>query len=63
MFRDRFSKLIDLLESEGLVAPELIEELRRHVLHSEDRMPVETLAGLLADNEQTTRFAIEYLRS
>ncbi len=50
------NKFIDLLESENLLDPEMIEELRRQVAQSGNRLPVETLAKLLVDNEQLTKF-------
>ncbi len=49
-------KFIDLLEAEKLLDPEMIEELRRQVSQSGNRLPVETLAKLLVDNEQLTKF-------
>ncbi len=50
------NKFIDLLEAEKLLDPEMIEELRRQVSQSGNRLPVETLAKLLVDNEQLTKF-------
>ena len=50
------NKFIDLLESENLLDPEMIDELRRQVSQSGNRLPVETLAKLLVDNEQLTKF-------
>lgn len=50
------NKFIDLLEAENLLDPEMIEELRRQVAQSGNRLPVETLAKLLVDNEQLTKF-------
>ncbi len=50
------NKFIDLLESEKLLDPEMIEELRRQVAQSGNRLPIETLAKLLVENEQLTKF-------
>ncbi len=50
------NKFIDLIEAERLLDPEMIEELRRQVSQSGNRLPVETLAKLLVDNEQLTKF-------
>jgi hypothetical protein len=49
-------KFIDLLEAEELLDPEMIAELRRQVSQSGNRLPPETLAKLLVDNDQLTKF-------
>ncbi len=48
--------LIDLLEEQGLLDPEVILELRRTVVQSKTRITTESLAKLLVENGQLTRF-------
>ncbi|MDZ4848765.1 MAG: PQQ-binding-like beta-propeller repeat protein [Pirellulaceae bacterium] len=48
--------LIDLLEEQGLLDPEVIAELRRNIAHSKTRITTEALAKLLVENGQLTRF-------
>ncbi len=48
--------LIDHLEEQGLLDPEVIVELRRNLAQSRTRMTIEMLAKLLVDNGQLTRF-------
>ncbi len=50
------NQLIDLLEEQGLLAPEVIVELRRNVAQSKTRITHEGLAKLLVENGQLTRF-------
>ncbi len=47
---------IDLLESKHLLAPEIVEELRRQVAESKTRLTPELLAKLLVDNGHLTKF-------
>jgi outer membrane protein assembly factor BamB/TolA-binding protein len=50
------TQLIDLLENQGLLDPEVISELRRQVEQSKTRITTEAIAKLLVDNNQLTRF-------
>lgn len=50
------SQFIDLLEKHGLLSPDIIEELRKQVAASRVRMTPESIAKLLVDNGQLTRF-------
>jgi len=50
------TQLIDLLENQGLLDPEVILELRRQVEQSKTRITTEAIAKLLVDNNQLTRF-------
>ena len=50
------SKFIELLESRGLLDPEIIGELYRQVEQSKVRVTPEAIAKLLVDNGQLTRF-------
>lgn len=50
------SQFIALLESRGLLDPEIIAELHRQVEHSKVRVTPEAIAKLLVDNGQLTRF-------
>lgn len=50
------NQLIDLLEEQGLLDPEVIAELRRNVSQSKHRITLESLAKLLVENGQLTRF-------
>ncbi len=52
----RASKFIDLLESQELLSPEIIEELRRQVRESSTRFKPELIAKLLVDNGHLTKF-------
>ena len=47
---------IDLLESKHLLAPEIVEELRKQVAESKTRLTPELLAKLLVDNGHLTKF-------
>lgn len=50
------SQFIALLESRGLLDPEIVSELRRQVEQSKGRLTPETIARLLVENGQLTRF-------
>lgn len=50
------TKFIDMLESQELLAPEIVEELRRQVRESKTRLTPELLAKLLVDNGHLTKF-------
>jgi len=50
------NQLIDLIEGQGLLDPEVIAELRRQVEQSKTRVSSEAIAKLLVDNEQLTKF-------
>ena len=50
------SQFIALLESRGLLDPEIIVELYRQVEQSKNRLTPEAIARLLVDNGQLTRF-------
>lgn len=50
------SQFISLLESKGLLDPEIISELHRQVEQSKVRVTPEAIARLLVDNGQLTRF-------
>jgi outer membrane protein assembly factor BamB len=50
------SQFIALLESRGLLDPEIISELRRQVEQSKGRLTPEAIAKLLVENGQLTRF-------
>jgi outer membrane protein assembly factor BamB len=50
------SQFIALLESRGLLDPEIVTELRRQVEQSKGRLTVEAIAKLLVENGQLTRF-------
>lgn len=50
------SQFIALLESRGLLDPEIIEELHRQVEQSKGRVTPEAIAKLLVENGQLTRF-------
>jgi len=50
------NQLIDLLEEQGLLDPDVIIELRRNVAQSKTRLTTESLAKLLVENGQLTRF-------
>lgn len=52
----RASKFIDLLESQELLSPEVIEELRRQLRESGARLKPELIAKLLVDNGHLTKF-------
>ncbi|MFN3190356.1 MAG: PQQ-binding-like beta-propeller repeat protein [Aureliella sp.] len=54
--QERASKFIDILEAEGLLSPEVIDELRRQVSESKTRLKPELLAKLLVDNGHLTKF-------
>ncbi len=49
-------QFIDLLESQQLLAPDILEELRRQVAESKTRLTTELLAKLLVDNGHLTKF-------
>ncbi|HUP81866.1 MAG TPA: hypothetical protein VM260_25165, partial [Pirellula sp.] len=50
------SQFISLLESRGLLDPEIIVELNRQVEQSKGRVTPEAIAKLLVENGQLTRF-------
>ena len=50
------SQFITLLESRGLLDPEIIVELNRQVEQSKGRVTPEAIAKLLVENGQLTRF-------
>ncbi|MFN9606531.1 MAG: PQQ-binding-like beta-propeller repeat protein [Planctomycetota bacterium] len=52
----RALQFIIMLEGKGLLAPEVIAELRRQVEQSKSRLTPESLAELLVGNGQLTRF-------
>ncbi|MEM8733657.1 MAG: PQQ-binding-like beta-propeller repeat protein, partial [Planctomycetota bacterium] len=54
--QERASKFIDILEAEGLLSPEIVDELRRQVRESKTRLKPELLAKLLVDNGHLTKF-------
>ncbi|GIW97226.1 MAG: serine/threonine protein kinase [Pirellulaceae bacterium] len=54
--RSMAQQFIDLLEKRQLLAPEIIEELRRQVAESATRLTPELLAKLLVDNGHLTKF-------
>ncbi|MGN6136774.1 MAG: outer membrane protein assembly factor BamB family protein [Aureliella sp.] len=49
-------QFIDQLEAQGLLAPEIVEELRRQVEESKSRITPATLARLLVDSGHLTKF-------
>ena len=49
-------QFIDQLEAQGLLAPEIVEELRRQVKESKSRITPATLARLLVENGHLTKF-------
>ncbi len=49
-------QFIDQLEAQGLLSPDIIEELRRQVAESKSRITPSTLARLLVDNGHLTKF-------
>ncbi|MCA9128069.1 MAG: PQQ-binding-like beta-propeller repeat protein [Planctomycetales bacterium] len=49
-------QFIELLVSQQLLAPEIVEELRRQVSESKTRLSAELLAKLLVDNGHLTKF-------
>ena len=49
-------QFIDLLESQQLLSPEILEELRRQVAESKTKLSPELLAKLLVDNGHLTKF-------
>ncbi len=49
-------QFIDLLESQQLLAPDILDELRRQVDESKSRLTSELLARLLVDNGHLTKF-------
>lgn len=49
-------QFIDLLESQQLLAPDVLEELRRQIDESKARLTTELLAKLLVDNGHLTKF-------
>lgn len=50
------NQLIDLIEGQGLLDPEVIAELRRQVEQSTTRISAEAIAKLLVENGQLTKF-------
>ncbi|MFK7734593.1 MAG: PQQ-binding-like beta-propeller repeat protein [Pirellulaceae bacterium] len=54
--QERATQFIDILETEGLLSPEIVEELRRQVRESKTRLKPELLAKLLVDNGHLTKF-------
>ncbi len=54
--QEQAKKFIDVLESEGLLSPEIVDELRRQVRESKTRLKPELLAKLLVDNGHLTKF-------
>lgn len=49
-------QFIDLLESQQLLSPDVLDELRRQVAESKTRLTAELLAKLLVDNGHLTKF-------
>ncbi len=49
-------QFLDLLESQQLLAPDILGELRRQVSESKSRLTSELLARLLVDNGHLTKF-------
>ncbi len=49
-------QFIDLLESQQLLSPDVLDELRRQVAESKTRLTSELLAKLLVDNGHLTKF-------
>ena len=49
-------QFIDLLEAQGLLSPDIVEELRRQVEESKSRITPATLARLLVENGHLTKF-------
>ncbi len=49
-------QFIDLLESQQLLAPDILDELRRQLAESKTRLTTELLAKLLVDNGHLTKF-------
>jgi outer membrane protein assembly factor BamB len=54
--QERATQFIDILETEGLLSPEIVAELRRQVRESKTRLKPELLAKLLVDNGHLTKF-------
>lgn len=52
----RAKEFIDLLRSQDLLSPDILEELRRQVSDSKSRLTPELLAKLLVDNGHLTKF-------
>ena len=57
------NRFIDLLEEQKLLDPEVTVELRRTVAQSKMRVTIESLAKLLVENGQLTRFQATHLIS
>ena len=49
-------QFVDQLEAQGLLAPEIVEELRRQVEESKSRITPAALARLLVENGHLTKF-------
>ncbi|MFO1066708.1 MAG: PQQ-binding-like beta-propeller repeat protein [Pirellulales bacterium] len=49
-------QFIDQLETQGLLSPDIIEELRRQVADTKAKITPETLARILVDNGHLTKF-------
>ncbi len=54
--QEKATQFIDLLERKQLLAPEIVEELRRQVEEAKTRLTPELLAKLLVDNGHLTKF-------
>ncbi|RMF43596.1 MAG: serine/threonine protein kinase, partial [Planctomycetota bacterium] len=54
--QQKATQFIDLLERKQLLAPEIVEELRRQVAEAKTRLTPELLAKLLVDNGHLTKF-------
>lgn len=54
--QERANKFIETLEAAGLLSPEIVDELRKHVQDSKTQLKPELLAKLLVDNGHLTKF-------
>ncbi|MEM7473756.1 MAG: PQQ-binding-like beta-propeller repeat protein [Planctomycetota bacterium] len=54
--QERANKFIEILESEDLLSPDILDELRKQVRESKTKLKPELLAKLLVDNGHLTKF-------